>query len=80
MALGSLLAPSGHSFFGDLALLSRICDKAAPGWPKEPLLGASERPRGGFWVTFRRISGPISGHFTVTDSHYFTRIFTPPPV
>ena len=53
--LGSLLAPFGPPFLGELATSFRIGEKVASGVPKEQLLGAFGHHLGGFWVTFWRI-------------------------
>ena len=55
--LGSLLAPFGPPFLGELAISFRIGEKVASGVPKESLLGAFGHHLGGFLVIFWRIQG-----------------------
>ena len=53
--LGSLWAPFGPPFLGELAISFGIGTKVASRVPKESLLGAFGHHLGGFWVTFRMI-------------------------
>jgi len=50
--LGSLLAPFGPPFFGELAIQFRIGEKVASGVAKESLLGALGHHLGGFLMIF----------------------------
>ena len=58
-SLGSLLAPFGPPFLGELAIRFRIGEKVASGVAKESLLGAFGYHLGGFLVIFRRIQAAI---------------------
>ena len=57
--LGSLLAPFGPPFLGELAVRFRIGEKVASGVPKESLFCAFGHHLGGFLVIFRRIQASI---------------------
>ena len=50
--LGSLLAPFGPLFFGELAIQFRIGEKVASGVAKESFLGALGHHLGGFLMIF----------------------------
>ena len=50
--LGSLLAPFGPPFLGELAIQFRIGEKVASGVAKESLLGAFGHHLGGFLMIF----------------------------